>query len=160
MSFRTELHAGISKAIAKHLQLLETSVMLGPLMSDAQNDAWCRTFLRALFESRVFTPEDFREAVTQAVGTYGLAMYQQVLRGEYPDHVTSPQALAYVLRIGVLSPGVASGIRFDHGETLEQFKARSEGLIEKIMKQLTDGPRPLALLPGTDAGTICEGCGQ
>lgn len=56
--------------------------------------------------------------------------------GRYPDHVASPEALAFVLQSGAITSDQAKYIRFDHGETLEQFKTRADGLIDDILRQL------------------------
>ena len=137
MSFRNGMHEIISTTIASHLQLCETDVHFGPFLGETSDNTWFLKFLKALFENEVFSPEDFRGAVIKGVKTFGYVMQGQVLHGEYPDHIISPPALAYVLRRGDIDPASARRIRFDHGETLEQFQSRADGLIDKILHQLS-----------------------
>ncbi len=139
MSFQTTVRGSIAQAITDHLRLSENLVRFYPLPGDTGEALWWRQFLKALFESDVFKPEHFRTAVIAGVTTCGLEMYDQVMRGSiYPDHVASPEALAYVLKSGAVTSDQATRIRFDHGETLAQFEARADRLIDNILFQLAN----------------------
>lgn len=138
MSFQTVLRGNIAKAITDHLRLSDDQVRFYPLPGDVGEALWWRQFLKALFENDVFKPEHFRTAVMAGVTICGLEMYDRVLRGEYPDHVGSPEALAYVLKSGAVTVDQATEIRFDHGETLAQFEARADRLIDDILRQLAN----------------------
>lgn len=138
MSFQTVLRANVAAAIAQHLRLSGDQVRFYPLASAIGDALWWRKFLKALFENEVFRPQHFREAVAQGVITCGLEMYDRVVRGQDPDHVESPEALAYVLKSGAVTPDQARQIRFDHGETRGQFEARADDLIDGILRQLAN----------------------
>lgn len=66
-------------------------------------------------------------------------MYDQVSRGQYPDYVASPAALAYAIRQGRI-PGENVFRRLDHGETKEQFLARADNLVDEVMRYLIADP--------------------
>ena len=139
MSFQTTLRESIAQAITDYLRLSGNLVRFYPLPVDVGEAMWWRQFLKALFENDVFKPEHFRSAVIAGVTTCGLEMHKQVMRGGvYPDHVVSPEALAYVLKSGAVTSDQANRIRFDHGETLAQFEARPDRLIDNILFQLAN----------------------
>lgn len=57
----------------------------------------------------------------------------------YPDHALAPEALGYAMKHGAISSEEIAQIRFDHGETADTYLQYSEGLLEKVMRQLAEG---------------------
>ncbi|MFZ1655089.1 MAG: hypothetical protein WBO92_05070 [Candidatus Moraniibacteriota bacterium] len=102
-----------------------------------------QSVLSGILKLGVLTPNELGLAVHNRLCVYGRLMYAQVVKGEYPDHVSSPKALAYALRHDETTQRLVKGrggIALDHDETLESFEARADGLLEKVVEQLFAGP--------------------
>ena len=68
----------------------------------------------------------------------GRNCYEEHRRGKYPDHTSSPPALAYSLSQGEFTAKEEQCIQFDHGETKETFIALyGEHLLGSVFGQLT-----------------------
>jgi len=140
--FQRGIHVAINDLIVKDLRLLGRSVYFASLFNVAEANAWPRNFFKQLIDGGLYELEDFRDAIVKGIASYGHEMYRHVCTSTEPDQVDSPDALAFAIRFGHISPSEISTIRFDHGETLEQFCARAEGLVDFVLKQLRDGPSP------------------
>ncbi len=123
-----------------------------------------QSVLSGILKLGVLTPDELESADHNRLCVLGQLMYAEVVKGQYPDHVSSPKALAYALRHDETTRRLVKEkgrIALDRDETLESFEAQADGLLEKIVQQLMDGPQPVTTLPLiADAGTICEGCGE
>lgn len=97
-------------------------------------------------------------SLTKGIVKRGLFFYQQVLNGQWPDHVTHPEYLAYVISTGLLTPREVSRISFDHGEDAQEF-CRVYGvpnLIGRLWKELMN-PSPLPNF-SNEPGGFCDTC--
>lgn len=139
-------------------------VCFGPFAFASSVNIENQRIFSAVLKLEVISEEELRRAVHARLCSYGRSMLGQVVQHhEYPDHVSSPPALAYALCHDDLTRSIvdARGISFDHGETPESYKARADGLLDKVMAQLVDGPAPAAEASMDDrVGTVCEGCGE
>jgi hypothetical protein len=107
--------------------------------------------------------ERLSQSIHKGLCRFGKEMHEEYLRGVYPDHVRSPEAYAYAIREGWVQPAGVKHIRFDHGETLEQFMARADGLLDRVTTQLVDGVSflDLSAMPAPPpVPSVCEGCGE
>lgn len=57
----------------------------------------------------------------------------------YPDHALSPEAFGYAMKHGAISSEEIARIHFDHGQTADVYILSSQGLLEKVMRQLAEG---------------------
>lgn len=55
------------------------------------------------------------------------------------DRCLSPEAFGYAMKHGELSTKEIASVRFDHGETPEEYIASAEDLLDKVLKQLAEG---------------------
>lgn len=104
-------------------------------------------------------------AVHDGICNVGREMFEWLHRNSqfqrYPDHALSVEALGYAMKYGVLSAKEIASIKFDHGETPEEYKRYAKGLLEKVMKQLAEGTaffNPFEFShewPDTDDGHCC-----
>lgn len=87
---------------------------------------------------------DIRIEIHKRLLVLGRQGYDQHRKtGTYPDHVSSPHALAYAIHNDVFTPGELHRIEFDHNETLETFMAGEiSDLPEKIFNRLVQWKRP------------------
>ena len=84
--------------------------------------------------------EDFlRNLVHLRIMQIGRYMYGQTQRetSQWPDHVSSPEALAYAIKHNVFTTKELSQIRFDHDDTAETFmKEKVDYLDAEVLAQL------------------------
>jgi hypothetical protein len=102
---------------------------------DAQLVKW-------LIENRYFPEGMLEAAIHDCICKIGREMFEWHRKNpldNYPDHALSPEALGYAIKHGAVSSKEAASIRFDHGETVAQYIASSDGLFEKVMQQLREG---------------------
>ena len=115
--------------------------------------------LSFLIKEGVVTQEKLLEAIHTLLKKTGRACYNQHLTGEYPDHTSSPQALAYALKHDEFTPKEERHIRFDHGETKSSFIELYAGNVQQsIFNQLTNEREdPAKMLAGaTDECFDCH----
>ncbi len=65
-------------------------------------------------------------------------MHRACLSGEYPDNCGSKEVLGYFLNY-CKQKGVTdfvTAIKFDHGETAEEYMNASKGLLDDVLEQL------------------------
>lgn len=142
MDFRNEILQALQRAIIHHLRLWGGEVFLSNRPYDVGGSLWGRRLIEELLDSELIRLEELRNAVSEGIVLYGVQLYDQVRDGRVmPDHVVSPEALAYALRSGRIPPKDARRIKFDHGESLESFMKRSEGLLQKVMEELQQEPK-------------------
>ena len=79
--------------------------------------------------------EQIENFLRSALLINGHLNYRQ-LPSEYPDHVSSPQSLAYALRHDLLLSTKLHGIRFDHHESPEDFLKRGDNLFATVKAEL------------------------
>lgn len=149
MNFRKEILQALQSAITHHLKLFgEGDIYLSNRFLDTGENLWARRLVWQLLESEFVMPDELRDAVSEGIVLYGLQLYDQVLDGRLmPDHVASPEALAYALCSGRIPLKEVNGIKFDHDETLDSFMRRAGGLLDKVMAVLQQEPTHLALAP-------------
>ena len=137
--FTTDLIGALRLAITKNLQLNGTMPYFG-LTVDGQENVQAQRLLGALFGICGCERAFFIGAVINGITVCGWRAYDQVVNQRIPpDHVKSPQALAYIM--SHLSADQQSLIRFDHGETWESFVSMAHGLPELVLKQLGNAPK-------------------
>lgn len=141
---------GVCRELAERLTLNDTRVQL------RRGDA---VLLKVLLDGGFLSEKDCREAVHKGLVQCGVQMfvYLQRCSWAYPDHVLSPQALGYaILHEGVTAEQVAT-IRFDHGETSEQYCENARTLLDTVMEQLRAGPGPEPTFVPQDTSMCCDG---
>ena len=115
--------------------------------------------LSFLIKEGVITKEKVLGAIHALLIKTGRACYGQHLAGTYPDHTSSPQALAYTLKHNAFTQKEEQRIKFDHGETKSSFIELYEGNIQlSIYNQLTtEREAPEKILAGvTDKCLDCN----
>lgn len=123
------------------LGFLEQLTVTGGFMGSFDGvDSATKRILISLLRENVISRKDVEDAVHKALVAAGKRALLQCARGDWPDHVISPQALAYVIELKLLSPKEIVSIKFDHNETAESFPAlynpRGAGLCADIAEQL------------------------
>jgi hypothetical protein len=130
------------------LKLLEGEVFLSERFIDTGGNLWARRLVWQLLDGELVKPEELQSAVSEGIVLYGLQLYDEVRDGRVmPDHVASPEALAYALCSGRIPLKEAQRIKFDHGETLDSFMRRAEDLLQRVMTALQREPTHLAVSP-------------
>ena len=126
----------ILDAISANLSLSGDGLAVIGQKKDAQLVKW-------IIENEYVPIEKIRQAVHAGICDIGREMFEWCGREsayrKYPDHCLSPEALGYAMKHGSISNQEIASIRFDHGETAEQYIASSDGLFEKVMRQLRSG---------------------
>lgn len=94
--------------------------------------------LNVLIKEGVVTQEKLLGTIHTLLKKTGRNCYNQHMRGEYPDHTSSPQAFAYALKHDEFTQKEERRIQFDHGETKLSFIEHYAGNIQQsIFNQLT-----------------------
>jgi hypothetical protein len=103
------------------------------------------------------TLEDFVHTVVMEAGR---EMYEiHTRRNVPPDHLASPDVFGYAIAHGAFTERELKKIRFDHGETLDEYRAKAEGLLVRLVDQLLSPPERAAFVSRADGdGCFCEGC--
>lgn len=106
--------------------------------------------LGVLIKEGVVTKEKLLGVIHTLLKKIGRACYNQHLAGEYPDHTSSPQALAYALKHDEFTPKEERRIKFDHSETKSSFIELYAGNIQQsIFNQLiTEREGPIKMPTG------------
>ena len=160
MYFAQKIVLATCQAIEENLYLIDGTLRLNrwPLEKLEARD---RKLVQWLIAEGWLTEEEIAKVVEKALRRLAGEMFQQVMRGHLPDHVTSPSALAYGMVVGELDSRAVETVRkrLDHGETLDEFKGRAENLLPRCIEQLKAGPPPSVPWP-KEVGTICHGCGE
>lgn len=153
-------NVGVAEAVLNHIRMHMNLCGNGCVAIGTVEDA---LLMKWVLENEYVRKDDIAKAVHERLCEIGRIMYEWHMCAplvNYPDHLASPEALGYAILHGAISAEEAGKICFDHGETADEYCKMAEGLHESVMQQLADGPQPLARLPSTDGGMICEGCGQ
>jgi hypothetical protein len=101
--------------------------------------AFEQALIKLGLQHQIVTEAELKEAVTGRIARIGADMARYSRRGEWADHVPSPEALAFAIAGNYLSAADRTGIRFDHSDTLETFmRDRIEGLVDDVYKQLLE----------------------
>lgn len=136
-SFQADINTAIILAVNKYLKLLGAKPTLSSMFSQLEENERLRRWVAMSVALGMVSREDLSMAVSNALSTYGHTMYRLVdgKNGTPPDHVPSPEALAYALGQLPLCQ-LAPTVRFNHGETLEHFLARADRLVERVVEEL------------------------
>jgi hypothetical protein len=95
-----------------------------------------------LLENNWVQEEELRQALHKGIIACGLHSFEESKR-KFPDDTRSPAALGYALLHGAIAEKQARKIRFNHGETVEEYKKDAEGLLEYVYGQIaTIATRP------------------
>lgn len=90
-----------------------------------------------------YVPEEALErAMHESICKIGRSIFEWHLdmpHANYLDHSLSPKAVGYAMKHGAISNEEILQIRFEHDETADTYLQSSEGLLEKVMTQLTEG---------------------
>ncbi len=90
-----------------------------------------------LLEKGWFTEKQLRDALHEGICICGESSFREHMeRGEKPDLTYSPHALGYAIIHDKISKKDAQRIKFDHGETVEQYKEMASGLLERVFTQI------------------------
>jgi len=137
ISLKKKLEGAILSAITENLCLIWNDVAYIGDRNDARLVQW-------LLENDYIPEWKIRQAVHSAVCATGKAIFErhcEAPNSGYPDDcLQSPSALGYAIWKGVVTPEEATLIKFDHGETVDDYIAMAENLIDKVMDQLKAGP--------------------
>ena len=94
--------------------------------------------LSLLIKEGVVTQEKVLGAIHTLLKKTGRDCYNQHLTGEYPDHTSSPPALAYALKHDEFTQKEERRIKFDHGKTKSSFiELYASNVQQSIFNQLT-----------------------
>ena len=98
--------------------------------------------------------KELKEAVSRRLNQLGRQCFEQLRHERWPDHVTSPEALAYAMKYNELTPDEVASITFDHGDDQFSFveKMQPEELVEAVWQQLMSGPFDPRLIPRVPKG--------
>lgn len=93
-------------------------------------------WLKRYYVAKHKLPEKVKDLIHCRIMESGRSSYFQINSYTPPDHVMSPYSLAYFLLNGGISKEKAEAIKFDHGDTLESFKATANGFLGYIIGQI------------------------
>lgn len=101
----------------------------------------CNKYLACWLRKRIIfdggrVPEAVKQIVHDRLMACGFDSYLQICYVTPPDHVMSPEALAYFLQNEGIPKYKAEAIKFDHGDTPESFKKLADGLVSNVIGQL------------------------
>lgn len=118
--------------------------------------------MKWVFENEYVPKDDIAKAVHERLCEIGRGVYEWHIAApliRYPDHSVSPEALGYAILHGAVSVEEARMIRFDHGETADEYRKMAEGLHESVVRQLAAGNTYFSIpkLSGSD-DCCCECC--
>lgn len=101
------------------------------------------SLLYFLYQNGYVTHEQLRKVVHRKLIDFGMAQKEYLLvSNNYADHCVSPDALGYAMECRWQKHAHEwVRIRFDHGETIDGYRAMAEGLLERIIRQLIDAGR-------------------
>lgn len=97
--------------------------------------------LQLLLGEGYLTLNDIKGQVHNVLILIGIQQYKQILNGKYPDHVSSCGAFGYAVTHDKVMSGFAKTIKFDPGETIEDYKKLAIGLVERVTTQLLTQPK-------------------
>jgi hypothetical protein len=107
-------------------------------------DAVSTYLLKLCLRAKLLDEGEVRIEIHKRLLNLGRNCYEQHMKTQtYPDHVSSPHALAYAIHNDVFTRVELESIEFDHGETLETFMAGEiHDLPEKILDKLKRWKKP------------------
>lgn len=114
-----------------------------------------------IIDNEYVPKKDIERAVHEGILQVGRSMFAWCCDdplGNRPDHSLSTEALGYAMRHRAISIEEIATIRFDHGETPEEYIKSSEGLFEKVMLQLQNGTAFFDLSDLNIPGNFCHDC--
>lgn len=132
---RPNLKESICTNIGTNLSLHGDGVAVVGNKKDALLVKW-------VIENEYVSRNALEDAVHDSICKIGRSIFEwhiQMPHSNYPDHALSPEALGYAMKHGIISSKEIAQIRFDHGQTADTYLQYSEGLLEKVMRQLADG---------------------
>jgi len=114
--------------------------------------------LNCFLEEGVLSHEDIEKVLHEGLLQAGRQCFIQHLKaGIYPDHVISPQSLAYALDHNEFATEEEKQIQFD-GETKEEFIQRyGKDILKKIIQFLQTEQKPSVSSISDESD--CGGCG-
>ncbi len=117
-----------------------------------------RKILNCFIEENILEHEDIEEIFHKRLLQAGRQCFMQHLKaGIPPDHVGSPNALAYALDNDEFTSKEEEQIQFDHGETKEEFiQLYGKNTLEKILQFLQTEQKP-SISSNSDESE-CDGC--
>lgn len=128
---RFAVEQAVLNAITQGLSLHGNGVAVIGHQKDAALVTW-------IIKNGYISMDKIREAVHRGICRVGRQMFEQV--GKIPpDHVLSREALGYAMNFGTITPKEVASIRFDHGETADEYKSSAGGLLNKVMNQILEG---------------------
>lgn len=130
MSLGESFTSAVLQDLSEQLNVFETRVLLSPNQF---------TFIKRMLDRGDLSLDQVRDAVHEGLLRRGREMYQQHIRLRIaPDHLDSPQALGYAIQHGRITESETKRIRFDHHETLEEYRAYADGLLECMTEQIAN----------------------
>lgn len=129
MSLGESFTSAVLQDLSEQLNVFETRVLLNPNQF---------ALIKRMLDHGDFSLDELRAAVHDGLLRCGHEMYWQHIKLRiFPDHLDSPQALGYAIQHGRITESEAKRIRFDHRETLEEYRAYADGLLECVIEQIT-----------------------
>lgn len=99
--------------------------------------------LKWIIENNYILEHDLKHAVHEGIcknARNAYELYRNDTRLRPDDSLCCPPAFAYGIVHRAISATEVSHIKFDHGETLQEFCGRADGLLESVMDQLRSAP--------------------
>ena len=130
MSLDESFRSAVLRDLSEHLNIFETRILLHPNQF---------VLIKRMLDHGDLSLDELRAAVHDGLLRCGHEMYWQHIKLRiFPDHLDSPQALGYAIQHGRITESEARRIRFDHHETLEEYRAYADGLLECVLEQIAN----------------------
>jgi hypothetical protein len=97
--------------------------------------------LNPLYKAGLFDEKDLEKALELAVFRKADQYLSILKKGiEYPDHISSPEILAYAIEHNHFKKGDMQSINFDHGDNASSFcrKYKKDDLLSYLSKKLLE----------------------
>ncbi len=121
-------------------------------------DNSCRKILNCFIEENILNRKDIEKILHERLLQAGRQCFMQHLKeGIFPDHVSSPDALAYALGHNEFTAEEEKQIQFDHGETKKDFiQLYGKSALEKTIHfLLTEQKNSISSISDE---SDCDGC--
>lgn len=143
----TEIYVNKIVSWISHMMLFDYTVL------GVQKNNELALWLGKYFAVNGVLPERVSKKIHYKLVKCGHDSYLEITPSKFPDHVTSPPALAYLLNQEDFPKAKAKAIKFDHGDTLETFKKQADGLFAIVIKQLV-APRFTEKIPKNKSNSL------
>ena len=132
-------HQNIEEAICSNIR---ANLVLYGSCRAVIGDSDDALLVKWVIDNEYISKAKLERAVHDGICQVGRGMFEWCLANpsfNRPDHATSPEALGYAIKHGVISSEEVKLLQFDMGDTPEGFIKSSEGLLESVMSQLAAG---------------------